>query len=80
MRPFRLFDQYEDDIAHAAPVPLRQTTIEASIMDAAGTDFYSFTTSESRTAHIEIRTRSATLIPALTIYSSDRREGLRDGG
>jgi hypothetical protein len=74
MRPLRLFDQYDanDAIAHAAPIPLRPT-IEASIKDAADTDFYSFTTSESRTAHIEIRTRSATLIPALIIDSSDRR-------
>lgn len=74
LRPLRLFDRYEpnDDIVHAAPIPLRQT-IEASIMDAADTDFYSFAASESGTAQIEIRTRSATLIPALTIYSSDHR-------
>jgi hypothetical protein len=74
LHPLRLFDSYEpnDDILHAVQIPLRQT-LEASIMDAADTDFYSFTASESGTAHVEIHSRSTSLIPALMTYSSDRR-------
>ena len=75
LHPLRLFDSYEpnDDILHAVQIPLGRT-FDASIMDAADTDFYSFSASATGTAHVEVHSRSASLIPALTTYSSDRRE------
>jgi hypothetical protein len=47
-------------------------TIEASIMDAADTDFYSFVAPDSGTVKIEIHNRSTTLTPALTTFTFDQ--------
>jgi hypothetical protein len=74
IRPLRAFDRYEpnDDILNPTPLTVGQT-IEANIMDAADTDFYSFVAPENGSARVEIRNRSTTLIPALAAFSTDRR-------
>jgi hypothetical protein len=74
LRPLKAFDRYEpnDDILKATPLTVGQT-IEANIMDEADTDFYSFVAPASGSARVEIRNQSATLIPALATFSTDRR-------
>ncbi|PWU07725.1 MAG: hypothetical protein C5B51_09270 [Terriglobia bacterium] len=72
VRALKAFDAYEpnDDLPGSRPLTIGQS-IEANIMDAADTDFYSFAAPESGIARVEIRNRSTTLIPALTTYSPD---------
>ena len=50
-----------------------QQTIQANIMDARDTDFYSFESPAAGTVKVEIENRSATLVPALTTFTPDMR-------
>jgi hypothetical protein len=68
----KAFDAYEpnDQIFNASRIAPGQA-IEANIMDGQDTDFYSFVSSRTGTATIEIQNRSSTLIPALTTFAAD---------
>jgi hypothetical protein len=74
VQPLKRFDAFEpnDDIFSAGKLTVGQT-IEADIMDIDDTDFYSFESPRSGTVTIDLQNRSATLIPALTTFSSDKR-------
>jgi hypothetical protein len=74
VRQLHKFDAGEpnDDIFSATPLTVGQT-VEANIMDADDTDFYSFESPRTGTVTIDLEARSATLIPALTTFSSDKR-------
>jgi tetratricopeptide (TPR) repeat protein len=74
VRPLKKFDAYEpnDDIFSASKVTVGEI-VEANIMDTDDTDFYSFESPRTGTVTIDIQARSATLIPALTTFSSDKR-------
>ena len=67
-------DAYEpnDDIFDAAEIAPGRP-VEANIMDAWDTDFYSFVSTRTGTVEIEIENLSSTLIPALTLFSADKR-------
>jgi hypothetical protein len=70
----KAFDAYEpnDDIMSSRRVTMGEE-INANIMDAEDTDFYSFVSPRKGTATIEIRNNSTTLIPAVTTFNPDRR-------
>lgn len=70
--PMKAFDAFEpnDDILSATRIDLGQT-VEANIMDADDTDYYSFRGSESGTVTITIQNRSKTLVPALTTFTPE---------
>jgi len=72
VKPLKAFDQYEpnDDIHSARQIPLGRK-IDANIMDAADVDFYSFVAERTGSVAIDIRNRSATLIPAVTTFGPD---------
>jgi hypothetical protein len=72
--PQHAFDSYEpnDEIFSARRIGLGRT-IDANIMDAQDTDYYSFVAPRTGTVKIDLRNHSATLIPALTTYSSEMR-------
>jgi len=74
LRAMKAFDSFEpnDDIFSAHRIELGQP-IEANIMDSDDTDFYSFQSPRSGTVAIAIENHSSTLIPALTTFSSDKR-------
>lgn len=74
VRPTRSFDTYEpnDDIYNAPRITLG-TAVEASIMDANDTDYYSFVSPRTGTVSILITNRSKTLIPALSTFYPDMR-------
>lgn len=74
VRPMKSFDQFEpnDDIFSAARLEMGGT-VEANIMDIDDTDFYTFESPRSGTVTVDVESRSATLIPALTTFSSDKR-------
>ena len=74
VRSMKAFDQYEpnDDILSARKIPLHQP-IEANIMDAQDTDHYAFVAPRTGKISIDIRNRSATLVPALTTFAPDMR-------
>src|ERR1044071_5921640 len=74
VRPLKAFDAFEpnDDIFSASKIALGQA-VNANIMDVDDTDFYSFESPRTGTVTIDIRPRSTTLLPALTTFSSDRR-------
>jgi hypothetical protein len=73
VRALKAFDGDEpnDDIQHPYRLALSQT-IDANIMDATDTDFYSFVAPDSGAVKIEIHNRSTTLIPALTTFTADQ--------
>ena len=73
MRQLKAFDAYEpnDDIFSAKTI-VAGRPIEANIMDADDTDYYSFVAPRSGLVTIDIRNRSATLIPALSTFHPDR--------
>ena len=75
VRPLRAFDAYEpnDDILSARRISIGET-IQANIMDAHDTDYYSFAATFSGTVSIEIASRSTTLVPALTTFTPDKRK------
>src|SRR5262249_30489800 len=72
--PQHAFDSYEpnDEIFTARRIELGRT-IDANIMDTQDTDYYSFVAPRTGTVKIDLRNHSATLIPALTTYSSEMR-------
>ena len=74
VKPLKAFDAYEpnDDILSARRILIGQT-IEANIMDAQDTDYYSFLSPRTGFVSINIRNRSTTLIPALTTFTPDMR-------
>lgn len=74
VKPLKQFDAYEpnDDIYIAHKVNVGDK-IDANIMDADDTDYYSFVAEKSGEASIDIENRSTTLIPALTTFTSDMR-------
>ena len=72
--PQKAFDTYEpnDDIFNARRLTLG-TPVEAGIMDANDTDFFSFVSPRTGTVSIVITNRSTTLIPALSTFFPDMR-------
>lgn len=73
VRMLKAFDAYEpnDEIFNAAKIVTGQP-IEANIMDAQDSDFYSFESPRTGTVTIEIQNRSTTLIPVLTTFANDK--------
>jgi hypothetical protein len=74
VRPLKSYDAYEpnDDIYHASRITLG-SAVQASLMDANDTDYYSFVSPRTGTVSIAITNRSATLIPALSTFHPDMR-------
>jgi tetratricopeptide (TPR) repeat protein len=74
IKTLKAFDRYEpnDDIYSARKIALGQQ-IDANIMDAEDTDFYSFESPRDGTVSIDIQNRSNTLVPALTTFTPDMR-------
>ena len=74
VRALKAFDSYEpnDDIFSAKRVTIGQR-IEANIMDEDDTDFYSFVAPRTGAVSIDVGEMSATLIPALSMFSADKR-------
>jgi hypothetical protein len=74
VQPLKAFDAWEpnDDIMSARRIAPGEP-VQANIMDADDTDFYSFQSPRRGTITIDIRSGSQTLIPAVTIYNADRR-------
>jgi hypothetical protein len=72
--PLRAFDLYEpnDDIHSATKFTLGQT-VEANIMDADDTDFFSFVSPASGPVTIDIAGRNSTLVPGLSTFAPDLR-------
>jgi len=70
----RAFDSYEpnDDIMSSRRIAPGEE-IDANIMDAEDTDFFFFQSPRAGTVSIDIRNRSQTLIPAITLYNGERR-------
>jgi uncharacterized protein YutE (UPF0331/DUF86 family) len=70
----RAFDNYEpnDDIYNARRIETGRA-IQANIMDATDTDFYSFVAPRTGSISVSIQNRSVTLIPALTTFSAEMR-------
>jgi hypothetical protein len=68
----KAFDAFEpnDDILDATRIGLDQA-VEANIMDAQDTDYYSFRGSERGSVTVEIKNRSKNLVPALTTFSPE---------
>lgn len=73
VRQLKAFDAYEpnDDIFSAKTITAG-TPIEANIMDANDTDYYSFVAPRSGTVTINVRNGSPTLIPALSTFNPDK--------
>jgi hypothetical protein len=75
MKAMRAFDTYEpNDQIFSAPKIATGQPIEANIMDAQDTDYYSFVGPRTGTVTIEIQNRSTTLIPAITTFGTDTRQ------
>jgi hypothetical protein len=74
VKPRKAFDRYEpdDDIMNSHRITMGEE-VEANIMDADDTDFYSFQSPRKGTVTIEIRNRSESLIPGVTTFNTDRR-------
>jgi hypothetical protein len=74
VKPQKAFDRYEpnDDIMNSHRVTMGEE-INANIMDADDTDFFSFQSPRKGTVTIEIRTHSDSLIPGVTTFNTDRR-------
>jgi hypothetical protein len=72
--PLKSYDAMEpnDDIFSARRIDLGKT-YEANIMDSEDTDYYSFESANAGSVAIQVKNESSTLIPALTTFSSDRR-------
>jgi len=70
----KAFDKYEpnDDILSSRRVAIGEE-ISANIMDAGDSDFFSIQSPRRGPVTIDIRNRSNTLIPALTMYDADHR-------
>lgn len=74
VKALKAFDSYEpnDDIYSATKIQVGQQ-IEANLMDADDTDFYSFVSPRTGTLTVDIGSRSSTLIPALSTFGPDMR-------
>ena len=74
IKPLKAYDRYEpnDDIYSASKISLGQK-IDANIMDANDTDFYSFVADHTGSVAIDIENRSSTLMPAVTTFAPDMR-------
>ena len=74
VRALKAFDANEpdDDINNSHRIEVGQT-IDANIMDARDTDYYSFRSTRTGTVSIEIQNRSKTLVPALSTFTPDMR-------
>lgn len=74
IKPLKSFDALEpnDEIFGARRLDVGKT-YEANIMDSEDTDYYSFMAPRTGSVTIEVKNESATLIPAVTTFSSDRR-------
>lgn len=74
VKSLKAFDAYEpnDDIYNPTKLTLGRE-IEANIMDGDDTDFYTFVAPRTGAVTIDIGSRSATLIPAISLYSPDMR-------
>jgi hypothetical protein len=74
VKPRKAFDRYEpnDDIMSSRRITMGEE-INANIMDADDTDYYSFQSPRKGTVTIEIRNHSDTLIPGVTTFNTDRR-------
>jgi hypothetical protein len=74
IKPLKAYDAYEpnDDIFSSHSIVIGEP-VEANIMDAQDTDYYSFVAPRTGPVAIELRNRSTTLIPALTTFHPDRR-------
>jgi len=74
VKPLKAFDKYEpnDDIFSATKITLGQK-IEANLMDADDTDFYSFAADKTGSVAIDIQNESPTLVPAVTTFAPDMR-------
>ncbi|MGD0499033.1 MAG: hypothetical protein ABSC23_11415 [Bryobacteraceae bacterium] len=74
LHALRAFDAYEpnDDIINARRIDVNRT-IDANIMDAKDTDYYSFVAPRTGKATIEIRNHSTTLIPQLSLFTPEQR-------
>jgi hypothetical protein len=72
--PMHAFDGYEpnDEIFNSRRVEISQE-IQANIMDATDTDFYSFVAPRTGPVNVTVRNRSTTLIPMLTTFSPEMR-------
>ena len=80
VKPQQAFDAYEpnDDILSARRIGIGED-IHANIMDADDSDFYSFRSPRKGTVAIDIQNSSSTLIPAITLYTGERRRNLGFG-
>ena len=65
----KAFDRFEpdDDIASAHPIAIGQT-IDANIMNAEDTDFYSFVADRTGKMVVTVQSQSKTLVPALATF------------
>jgi hypothetical protein len=74
VKPQKAFDRYEpnDDIMSSRRITMGEE-INANIMDADDTDFYSFQSARKGKVTIEIRNLSESLIPGVTTYNTDHR-------
>ena len=74
VQPQKAFDAYEpnDDIYNARRIAVG-TPVEANIMDANDTDYFSFVSPRTGTLTVVIHNRSKTLIPALSTFFPDMR-------
>jgi hypothetical protein len=74
VKALKAYDAYEpnDEIENARRIAIGGD-VAASIMDAEDTDFFSFVSPRKGKIAIEIRNNSATLIPAVTTFTHDRR-------
>jgi hypothetical protein len=72
-RPTRAYDAFEpdDDIFSAHPLTVGESA-DANIMDGHDTDYYSFRSPRAGTVTIDVQNRSATLIPALSMFGPDK--------
>ena len=72
-RPARAYDAFEpdDDIFSAHPLTVGESA-DANIMDGHDTDYYSFRSPRTGTVTIDVQNRSATLIPALSMFGPDK--------
>jgi hypothetical protein len=74
VQPRKAFDAYEpNDNIHDARRITVGTAVEAGIMDADDTDYYSFVGPRTGAVSILLTNRSATLIPALSTFQPDLR-------
>lgn len=68
----RAYDIYEpnDDILNATHITPGQS-IQANIMDASDTDFYSFVSPVAGSVNVDVTSRDGTLVPGLSTFAPD---------